>query len=366
MQLKIGISGTRGIPNYYGGYEQCVSFLAKGLADRGHMVSVYNSHNHPWKLRSWNGVEIIHCKDPEYRIGTAGQFLYDLNCLRDAQKKNYDILLMMGYTSSSVWGRFYPKKTVILTNMDGLEWKRSKYSRPVQEFLKFAEGLAIRYSDFYIADSPAIQEYLAEKYKISSRYIPYGAEIHGEVKADDLKEYKLSPYSFYLLLARMEPENNIETILDGYCSMKNNNRFVVIGDTKTPFGKKMLKKFSYHEGVRFLGPLFDQKKLNTLRRFCKIYFHGHSVGGTNPSLLEAMASEAQIAAHDNPFNKAVTGQDAYYFRDKTGVMDILIKGEREENMIRNNLEKIRSFYNWEKVVDEYESLMIESYNKKKK
>ena len=115
MQLKIGISGTRGIPNYYGGYEQCVSFLAKGLADRGHMVSVYNSHNHPWKLRSWNGVEIIHCKDPEYRIGTAGQFLYDLNCLRDAQKKNYDILLMMGYTSSSVWGRFYPKKTVILT-----------------------------------------------------------------------------------------------------------------------------------------------------------------------------------------------------------------------------------------------------------
>src|SRR5688572_20727526 len=102
MNLKIGILGTRGIPNHYGGYEQAVTFLSEGLVKRGHIVTVYNSHNHPWQESTWNGVEIIHCYDPEYRTGSAGQFIYDLNCIRDARRRNYDVLLLMGYTSSSV------------------------------------------------------------------------------------------------------------------------------------------------------------------------------------------------------------------------------------------------------------------------
>ena len=163
--LKIAILGTRGIPNHYGGFEQFAEYLAKGLVERGFEVSVYNSHNHPYREKTWNGVEIIHCYDPEDKIGTAGQFIYDLNCIKDSRKRDFDIILQLGYTSSSVWNRFLPRKrTIITTNMDGLEWKRSKYSKPVQQFLKRAEGLAVKFSDHLIADSKGIREYLKEKY----------------------------------------------------------------------------------------------------------------------------------------------------------------------------------------------------------
>src|SRR4051812_288166 len=148
--MRIGIIGTRGIPNNYGGFEQVTEHLSAGLLAKGHEVSVYNSHNHPYQENHWNGVEIIHCFDAEYMIGTAGQFIYDLNCIVDARKRNFDVLLFMGYTSSSIWHRFFPRNTVIVSNMDGLEWRRSKYSRPVKRFLKYAEKLAVLQSDFMI------------------------------------------------------------------------------------------------------------------------------------------------------------------------------------------------------------------------
>src|SRR3954470_9942589 len=135
MKLKIAILGTRGIPNYYGGFEHVSEYVSEGLVKKGHSVTVYNSHNHRYTANTWNGVDIVHCYDPEFLVGTAGQFAYDFNCLMDARKRNFDVLILMGYTSCSVWGNFYPKNSVIITNMDGLEWKRSKYSKPVQRFL---------------------------------------------------------------------------------------------------------------------------------------------------------------------------------------------------------------------------------------
>jgi len=107
MKLRIAILGTRGIPNYYGGFEHISEYVSEGLVKRGHSVTVYNSHNHPYKADTWNGVEIRHCYDPEYLVGTAGQFVYDLNCLLDARKQKFDAILIMGYTSSSVWGKLY-------------------------------------------------------------------------------------------------------------------------------------------------------------------------------------------------------------------------------------------------------------------
>ena len=137
--MRIGILGSRGIPNNYGGYEQFAGFLSAGLVQKGHDVYVYNSDQHPYKEKEWNAVKIVHCKDWEHKIGTAGQFLYDRNCINDARKKNFDILLHLGYTSDSLWYRRWPKKTVNIVNMDGLEWKRSKYNRLTRRFLKWAE-----------------------------------------------------------------------------------------------------------------------------------------------------------------------------------------------------------------------------------
>ena len=129
--MKIAILGTRGIPNNYGGFEQFAEYLSVGLVDKGHNVFVYNSHNHIFKESIYKGVNIIHCFDPEYLIGTSGQFLYDLNCIINCRKSNFDIILQLGYTSSSIWNGIMPKNSSLVTNMDGIEWKRSKFSNKV-------------------------------------------------------------------------------------------------------------------------------------------------------------------------------------------------------------------------------------------
>ena len=141
--MKLAILGTRGVPNHYGGFEQFAQYLSEEFVKKGHEVYVYNSHNHPYQKSEWNGVKIIHCKDPSNIIGTASQFIYDLNCIIDSRKRNYDLILQLGYTSSSIWNGLFPKGTIIVTNMDGLEWKRSKYSKLVQNFLLFNERLAV-------------------------------------------------------------------------------------------------------------------------------------------------------------------------------------------------------------------------------
>ncbi len=366
MKPTIAILGTRGIPNHYGGYEQAASFLAKGLAEKGYAVTVYNSHTHPWKENTWEGVEIVHCKDPEQRIGTAGQFIYDWNCIRHARKRKYDVLLLLGYTSSSVWGRLYPPQSVIVSHMDGLEWKRSKYSRPVQRFLKYAEKLAIRYSDYYIADSPAIHSYLAGQYRIDPVYIPYGAVLHRDACVSPLAEYGLQPREYFMLMARMEPENNIETILRGYTDSGHPFPFLVVGHTGNAYGKKMIQIFGKEKNIRFAGAIFDQEKLYGLRHHCRLYFHGHSVGGTNPSLLEAMASAASIAAHDNPYNRAVTGEDARYFTTAADVKTIIQDNGIYAIHIASNLQKIQHTYNWQRIVDQYESFILDCYKQGKR
>lgn len=361
MGLRIGILGTRGIPNNYGGFEQFAEHLSAGLAGKGHHVVVYNSHNHPYQQKKWNNVEIVHCFDPEETLGTAGQFLYDLNCILDTRKRKLDIILMLGFTSSSAWGWLYPAKTKVIFNMDGLEWKRTKYSKIVRKFLQIAEGLAVRFGDYYIADSPLIQSFLLEKYNVASEYIPYGAEIFSDEDVCLLQEYAVIRYDYYLIMARMEPENNIETILEGFTRSSSNKKMLVIGDISNKFGKYLLTRFSTDTRIRFVGALYNNaRKLHTLKTFSHLYFHGHSVGGTNPSLLEAMASRALIAAHRNPFNKAVLEENAYYFENATDVRQLIEntnRGKVESVMIENNLNKIKKEFCWEKIICEYEDLL---------
>ena len=313
MKLTIGILGTRGVPNEYGGFEQFASCLSQLLVKKGHAVTVYSPHTHSYKAGSWNGVSIVHCYDPSLLLGTSGQFIYDLNCIRHARKQGFDILLVLGYTSSSVWGSLYPKQSVVITNMDGMEWKRTKYNPLVRKFLLYAEKLAIQFSDRHIADSPAIKEYLDTKYAINTSYISYGAELPQKKDERAIEKYGVSIGNYFLLIARMEPENNIEMILDGLSASAAKRKVLVIGGVDNSFGKKMVAKFRNNVAIRFLGTIYDTEELNALRSCSMLYFHGHSVGGTNPSLLEAMASGALICAHDNPFNRAILGNDAFIF-----------------------------------------------------
>lgn len=365
MKLKIAILGTRGIPNYYGGFEHISEYVSAGLVSRGHSVTVYNSHLHPYREKEWNGVNITHCYDPERWMGAAGQFVYDFNCLLDARKQGFDVVLIMGYTSSSVWGRLYPQNSTIITNMDGLEWKRSKYSPPVQQFLKHAERLAVKYSGFYISDSLVIKSYLRNKYHIHSKYIPYGADVFSTEEKEQVWYDQALKEDYFLLMARMEPENNIETILEGFNQSNSHRKFKVLGPTDNRFGKFIVHKFKNDSRIEFKGGLFDNNKVRQLQNNSYLYFHGHSVGGTNPSLLEAMASEALIAAHNNPFNKSVLHQDAFYFTNASEVRQIVEtvkRQEAEKAMVSNNLHKIKYQFNWERIVDQYEQFILECHS----
>jgi glycosyltransferase involved in cell wall biosynthesis len=244
--------------------------------------------------------------------------------------------------------------------MDGLEWKRTKYSRPVRKFLLYAEKLAVRFSDFYLCDSRAIQTYLRAKYAIDSEYIAYGADLYPMAEEGVLKTYGLSRSGYCLVVARMEPENNIETILDGFSRSRTNKKCVVVGDTGTGFGRHLLNKFGKDKRILFIGAIFDEQKLHALKFYSHFYFHGHSVGGTNPSLLEAMAGRALIVAHDNVFNREVLGEDAYYFSNAGEIAAILgntHRGQVEERMIRNNLGKIERQYNWQRTISRYERFL---------
>jgi glycosyltransferase involved in cell wall biosynthesis len=363
--LKIAIIGTRGIPNRYGGFEELAEHLSVGLQQAGHAVTVYNSRNHPYKAKEFKGVTIVHCKDPEHRIGTAGQFIYDFNCVKDAVKKNFDVLLFLGYTSSSVWGRFYPKNKVIISNMDGLEWKRSKYPAAVRRFLQYAEKLAVKFSNYFISDSLAIQQYLETKYHISSNFIPYGAAIFEPSDDAALKKYGLEKNEYYMLMARMEPENNIETILRGFNQSDSTKKFLVLGNTNNSYGKKILKLFGADQRIIFAGAVFNNTVTNTLIAFSSLYFHGHSVGGTNPSLLQAMGCGAMIAAHENEFNRSVLNEDAFYFSTAKQVTLIIEKNTANlprKQMTDSNIIKIRKQYNWPAVIEQYEQFIINCYN----
>jgi glycosyltransferase involved in cell wall biosynthesis len=354
--MRIGILGTRGIPNYHGGFEQFAENFSLYLADKGHEVYVYNSSLHPYQKGLYKGVNIIHCKDLENKLGTGGQFLYDFNCILDAHKRNFDILLQLGYTSSSIWYRFIPKTPIVITNMDGLEWKRSKYSKPVRSFLKYAEYLAVKSSDYLISDSIGIQNYIQKKYNKESKYIAYGSDLIDSVDDGVLKEYGLFKYSYNMLIARLEPENNIEVILNGVQKSKQNTPFIVIGKyDSTPFGKYIYEKFKTSKRISFLGGIYNQDHLNVIRYFSNLYFHGHTVGGTNPSLLEAMASECLIVAHNNEFNKYILKSNGFYFESEHDVSMLIetLSKNNNKDLIKNNISSIASDYSWEQINKEY-------------
>lgn len=364
--MRIGIIGTRGIPNHYGGFEQFAEYLSIYLVNKNCEVYVYNSSNHPYKEKLFKGVNIVHCSDPENKMGTVGQFIYDLNCILDSRKRNLDIILQLGYTSSSIWSFLFPKKSLVVTNMDGLEWKRSKYNVLVKQFLKYAERLAAKYSDFLVSDSEGIKDYIDKKYKKNSKFIAYGSKVVSEIDEKILTKFYVKKLDYNMLIARMEPENNIETILDGVVLSKTKIPFLVIGDySNTSFGKRIKIKYQNNSQIVFLGSIYNIKELNTLRYFCNLYFHGHSVGGTNPSLLEAMGSSNLIIAHNNIFNKAVLRENAFYFFNSEDVSFYLKNKNKEKETIKieNNKLKIENEYDINKINGSYLSYFYECLSK---
>lgn len=377
--MKIAFIGTRGIPNNYGGFEQFAEYISVGLVERGHEVVVYSPHSHPYKEDYYKGVRIKHIYSPETWMGSSiGSFFYDFSSLKDALKKeNFDIIYEAGYTSivpAYIWFNVrkitYP---IFTTNMDGLEYKRTKFNKWVQKFLFWEERTTVKHSHYLIADNMGIHDYYKEKYGKESRFLAYGADIHDDYDVSFLKEYGLAPNDYYLLVARLEPENNIEMAIKGYLISKTKGKrpLIIIGKTNTPHGRELVEKYRKEELIVFVGGIYDYSKLNSIRHFAFAYFHGHSVGGTNPSLLEAMASGCFILANNNIFNKAVLKENSIYYSSAEEVAEVLnridfLAEKYKVTYVNNNLCEIRQEYSWEKLVDEHESYFRWLISQKKK
>lgn len=362
--MKIAILGTKGIPNNYGGYEQFAEYISEMLVERGHSVTVYNPSFHPFEGTHLNGVAIIRKFSPERLLGGAANFIYDFLCLRDALTRDFDIIYEAGYHSVAIslklLGVKKRKTPVVITNMDGLEYKRSKWSSFTQRLIKVFERIAVKETHFMISDNLGIKEYYLSAFGKDSFFLPYGADLVEDFNDRYLELYSLRRFDYCMLVARMEPENNIETILDGYLLSSVKKTFIVVGNYKTTYGKFLRKKYECNL-IHFIGSIYNKDILDSIRHFSLAYFHGHSVGGTNPSLLEAMACEPFIIGHDNAFNRSVLFDSAIYFRNNIDVKEALdkITALRETHLlsfVEENLKRIKTQYNWDTIVTQHEDL----------
>jgi glycosyltransferase involved in cell wall biosynthesis len=367
--MKIAFVSTRGIPNNYGGLEEFAEHVAAGLAKRGHDVIVYNPHTHPYDKENFNGVRIKKKYSPENKIGTAANFIYDYLSLKDAiHKEKCDVVLVCGYTTASI--SFYLcsfGKSKIITNIDGLEWKRSKWNYFIQKLTVWFEKIAVQKSHALVADNIGIEKYLEENFRKKSYFIPYAANLLENPDESLLEKYQLEKHKYFIIIARLEPENNIEMILDGVKMASSDDCIHIFANSNTKYGKFLKDKYKSEKKIIFRGWASNQGVLNQLRHFSKIYFHGHSVGGTNPSLLEAMAAETFIAAHDNIFNRHVLGKNALYFSSAEDVRNFIDNynsfSSGRDDFAKNNLELMKTFYNWDNITGMYEKMFLEVLKK---
>ena len=366
--MKIAITGTRGIPNRYGGFEQFAQKLSVGLAAKGHDVWVYNTKSHQYREPEYRGVRIVSQPSPERLMGSSANYLYDFTCLRDAIRRRADIILECGFASAAP---SYPylnlKKTRLVTQMDGMEWKRAKWGKHTRRIIRKSIVKTIRYSDALVCDHPEILKFYAMNYGLQPIYIPYGADIMGAGDKAVLEAFKLVAGHYYLVIARLEPEINIRNILLGYLAAGLDDPLIVVGDYKGKYGRQIQREFRDIQQIIFAGGIYHEESLDNLRHYSKALIQGHSVGGTNPSLLEAMAAGTRIIAHDNPFNRYILEEDSLYFKSKDELT--LLLGEMENNlpsapeMIRNNQDKIRKHYQWVDIIKRYEDLFQDLIDK---
>tara|TARA_B100000767_G_scaffold106448_1_gene102199 strand:+ start:5038 stop:6138 length:1101 start_codon:yes stop_codon:yes gene_type:complete len=357
--MKIAILGTRGIPNNYGGFEQCAEFLSVGLVEKGNQVTVYSPDFHPYKEKYYKGVSIIRKKSLKYFLGnSASNFIYDYLCFKDAVRKDFDIILELGLITSSLSIIFCNHKNkIIVTNLDGLEWKRSKWNMIIQKTTKMLEKYGVMHSDYLIADNIGIKNYIYDEYNRNSEFIPYGAIGNITPNSNCLIEFGLEPDNYLLTIARLEPENNLEMMFQAYIDSKIKVPYFVIGNHLTEYGDFLKDKYRGND-IFFLGGIFNKQYLDNIRYFSRYYLHGHSVGGTNPALIEAMASNTLILAHDNDFNRSVVKENAYYFKSASILSEILNDIEitnTKTEFTKNNITRVDEFYRWPIIVNQYES-----------
>lgn len=362
--MNIAILGTRGIPNRYGGYERLAELLALGLTERGHELTVYSPHNHSYQKPIWNGINIIHVEDSEYKLGSIGRFIYNYNCLKDVRAKNFDVIIQLDYTTLSAFGFLFPKTTRVISLIDGLSVKYAKHGKIMQGYLAFAERMAVKHSDLLVTDAISVKKHISKKYSKKAIYIPFGGEIQTKFETNILATYNLKVEGYDMLFSKLIPENKIEDILDGVVLADKNVPFLVVGNDVGSYALELKEKYKEFTNIKFLGAIYDVHHLNNLRHYANLCFHSNWAYSANLILFDTMASGGLIVANNNKVNKDLLGEDGYYFNDAYEVAKHLIKRKKSDNkakeFIYNNTKKIAEKYNWKRVVDNYEDCLLQT------
>jgi glycosyltransferase involved in cell wall biosynthesis len=359
----VRILGTHGVPANYGGFETAAENIALFLASRGWRVVVYCQAEGRGNIveDEWQGIErvIISVDEPGWR-GTS-KFDY-LSIAHACQFR--DVCLTFGYNTGIYNLRQWLMGIPNIINMDGIEWSRKRWGRLKQAILYVNERFAALYGNVLIADHPEIEKYLwtrAPRRKVAM--IAYGADPVENASARPVIDRGLIPRRYFTLIARSIPENSILELIQGFSARHRDFKLVVLGKydpIRDPYHKSVMAAAS--EEVVFVGPVYDRIDVQSLRYHSVGYLHGHTVGGTNPSLVEAMAAKNPVIAHDNCYNRWVVGDGGLYFQDVNSIdehIDSLIRdADLRMRLMRASFDRFQRSFTWKKVAKEYEDVLL--------
>ncbi len=353
---KIAIIGTVGVPAKYGGFETLVHHLVLHLADSFNL-HVYNSskaYEKAERSKYWKNARVHYLP---FNANGLSSIWYDIISMIHALFYA-DIILVLGVSGGIFipFIRIFSRKKIVV-NIDGLEWRRDKWHPLAKRFLKFSEFLAVKFSHADITDNKMIKRYAAIFYKSLSHLIAYGAD-HCKPLAMDksLKsEYPFIGFPYAFKVARIEPENNIHMVVEAFADMPHKNLVIVGNWQNSTYGIELKDKYSKFNNIYMLDPIYDQRRLDMLRSNCFIYIHGHSAGGTNPSLVEAMYLGLPVMAFHASYNVATTHNAALYFGSVSELKKLL--NNQRLNALRSMGSKMNHIaqrhYLWEIIAMKY-------------
>ncbi|TCS05871.1 DUF1972 domain-containing protein [Caulobacter sp. BK020] len=358
---KLSILGTRGVPAGHGGFETFAEHFALHLVAKGWEVTVYcQADDGPPGpvVDEWRGVRrVTYVADS----GATGTMKFDWMCVMHAMRSE-GVMLVLGYNTAVFSALLRLSGHPVLTNMDGIEWKRAKWPWHGRIWLYLNEWIGALTSTKLIADHPEIERHLARRRsKRDIVMIPYGADAVTEASEEPVRARGLNPGRYLISIGRIEPENNILPMIEAFAARERDLQFVCLGKLepeKNPYHAAVLKA---GEGrVLFPGAIYDAAVVRALRFHAAAYCHGHSVGGTNPSLVEALGAGNAIVGHDNPYNRWVAGPDQWYFPDKDACArcfdEIEAGGERLQQAQAAARHRFETAFLWSDILSEYEAL----------
>jgi glycosyltransferase involved in cell wall biosynthesis len=357
--MKIALVGTRGVPARYGGFETCVEQVGLRLVKAGHEVVVYcRTSADEERPSEFEGMTLVHL--PAMRRKSLETLSHTALSVLHLMTHPVDAAIVFNSANAPFLPLLRARGIPVATHVDGLEWKRTKWQGLGKRYYRGAESLAVRWSDRLIADAQGIADYYAAEFGAATELIAYGAPIIPSIDPGKISSLGLSPRGYHLVVARFEPENHVHLIVDGYRRSGARLPLVVVGSAPYADEYTAQVRALADDRVMFLGGVWDQDLLDQLYANAATYLHGHSVGGTNPSLLRAIGAGAATIAYDVNFNREVLLDSGRFF---TTVADIsreieLAEATPETTAARGRRAQrsIAVRYDWDDVAARYEAL----------